>query len=133
MEKVEFKVAMNQEEKEAGNIHEVKVQVDMNVDMETLRKYALRAYKVELQGQIRPNWDKFASGDYPKELKLGESMFESKRGVVTVVLVVLAVHAMLYVCYVILGKSPQAGRVGVPRVSVMITCTCTTSYGDNGT
>ena len=84
MEKVEFKVAMNQEEKEAGNIHEVKVQVDMNVDMDTLRKYALRAYKVELQGQIRPNWDKFASGDYPKELKLGESMFESKRGVVTV-------------------------------------------------
>ena len=84
MEKVEFKVAMNQEEKEAGNIHEVKVQVDMNVDLDTLRKYALRAYKVELQGQIRPNWDKFSKGEYPKELKLGDAMFESSKGKVTV-------------------------------------------------
>lgn len=83
--KVEFKVAMDKESREAGKTHDVQIEVDMaSASRETLEKYALKAYKVELQSQIRPNWDKFIKGDYPKELKLGDAMFASTRGVVTV-------------------------------------------------
>ena len=80
--KCEFTIAMNQEEKLAGNIHKVSINVE-KCDDATMLKYALKAYIVEIQSQIRNNWDQFIKGDYPKELVIGQAMFESTRGKVT--------------------------------------------------
>jgi len=82
--KVEFKVSMNDEEKRAGNIFDVEIEVDEeSASWEDLIKYAMKAYKVELQSQIRPNWEEFIKGNYPKELKFGEPLFAKRAGVVT--------------------------------------------------
>lgn len=78
----EFTIAMNQEEKLAGNIHKVNINVE-KCDDATMLKYALKAYIVEIQSQIRNNWDQFIKGDYPKELVIGQAMFASTRGKVT--------------------------------------------------
>lgn len=78
----EFTIAMNQEEKLAGNIHNVSINVE-KCDDATMLKYALKAYIVEIQSQIRNNWDQFIKGDYPKELVIGQAMFASTRGKVT--------------------------------------------------
>jgi predicted secreted Zn-dependent protease len=80
--KCEFTIAMNQEEKLAGNIHKVSINVE-KCDDATMLKYALKAYVVEIQSQIRNNWDQFIAGDYPKELVIGQAMFTSTRGKVT--------------------------------------------------
>ena len=80
--KCEFTIAMNQEEKLAGNIHKVSINVE-KCDDATMLKYALKAYIVEIQSQIRNNWDQFIEGDYPKELVIGQAMFASTRGKVT--------------------------------------------------
>ena len=80
--KCEFTIAMNQEEKLAGNIHKVSINVE-KCDDATMLKYALKAYIVEIQSQIRNNWDQFIEGDYPKELVIGQAMFTSTRGKVT--------------------------------------------------
>ena len=80
--KTEFTIAMNQEEKLAGNVHKVSVNVE-KCDEVTMLKYALKAYIVEIQSQIRNNWDQFITGDYPKELTIGQAMFASTRGKVT--------------------------------------------------
>ena len=80
--KCEFTIAMNQEEKLAGNIHKVSINVE-KCDDATMLKYALKAYIVEIQSQIRNNWDQFIKGDYPKELVIGQAMFTSTRGKVT--------------------------------------------------
>ena len=77
--KVEFTIAMNQEEKTAGNTHKVAINVE-KCDDETMLKYAMKAYIVDIQSQIRANWDEFIKGEYPKELKVGQRMFESKKG-----------------------------------------------------
>ena len=78
----EFTIAMNQEEKLAGNIHKVSINVE-KCDDATMLKYALKAYIVEIQSQIRNNWGQFIAGDYPKELVIGQAMFASTRGKVT--------------------------------------------------
>ena len=80
--KCEFTIAMNQEEKLAGNIHKVSINVE-KCDDATMLKYALKAYIVEIQSQIRNNWDQFIKGDYPRELVIGQAMFASTRGKVT--------------------------------------------------
>lgn len=80
--KCEFTIAMNQEEKLAGNIHKVSINVE-KCDEITMLKYALKAYVVEIQSQIRNNWDQFIKGNYPKELVIGQAMFASTRGKVT--------------------------------------------------
>lgn len=77
--KVEFTIAMNQEEKALGNIHKVAINVE-KCDDETMLKYAMKAYIVDIQSQIRNNWDAFIEGEYPKELVVGQRMFEGKRG-----------------------------------------------------
>ena len=77
--KVEFTIAMNQEEKSAGNIHKVVINVE-KCDDETMLKYALKAYVVDIQSQIRANWEEFIKGEYSKELTVGQRMFESKKG-----------------------------------------------------
>ena len=80
--KVEFQVAMNAEEKALKNLHRVELNVE-KCDDATMLKYALKAYIVEIQSQIRNNWDQFIAGDYPKELVIGQAMFTSTRGKVT--------------------------------------------------
>lgn len=80
--KTEFTIAMNQEEKLAGNIHKVSVNVE-KCDEATMMKYALKAYIVEIQSQIRANWGQFIEGNYPRELTIGQTMFASTRGKVT--------------------------------------------------
>lgn len=77
--KVEFTIAMNAEEKASGNIHKVEVNVEKCDDV-TMLKYAMKAYIVEIQSQIRSHWDEFLKGKYPKELVVGQAMFESRRG-----------------------------------------------------
>ena len=80
--KVEFQVAMNAEEKALKNLHKVELNVE-KCDDATMLKYALKAYIVEIQSQIRSNWDQFIAGNYPKEVVIGQAMFESTRGKVT--------------------------------------------------
>ena len=80
--KCEFTIAMNQEEKLAGNIHKVSINVE-KCDEATMLKYAMKAYIVEIQSQIRNNWGQFIEGNYPRELVVGQAMFESTRGKVT--------------------------------------------------
>ena len=80
--KCEFTIAMTQEEKLAGNIHKVSINVE-KCDEATMLKYAMKAYIVEIQSQIRNNWGQFIEGNYPKELIVGQAMFESTRGKVT--------------------------------------------------
>ena len=80
--KVEFQVAMNAEEKAMKNLHRVELNVE-KCDDATMLKYALKAYIVEIQSQIRSNWDQFIAGNYPKELVIGQAMFASTRGKIT--------------------------------------------------
>lgn len=80
--KVNFQVAMNAEEKALKNLHKVELEVG-KCDDETMLKYALKAYIVEIQSQIRANWGQFITGEYPKELVIGQAMFASTRGKVT--------------------------------------------------
>ena len=86
--KVEFKVSMCEEEKIAGNHYTLNIDVDMSqASRETLEKYALRAYKVELQSQIRPNWTTFVEQcegkTFKKSIAFGDALFESTKGKVT--------------------------------------------------
>jgi len=75
--KIEFNVAMNAEEKALKNLHKVVLNVE-KCDEATMLKYATKAYIVEVQGQIRNNWELFIKGDYPKELVIGQAMFSKK-------------------------------------------------------
>ena len=79
---MKFKVAMDKEQAELKNHHEVIIEVS-KCDDETMLKYAKKAYIVELQSQIRANWTAFIAGSYPKSLVIGQAMFESTRGKVT--------------------------------------------------
>lgn len=79
---MKFKVAMDKEQAELKNHHEVTIEVS-KCDDETMLRYAKKAYIVELQSQIRNNWEAFIAGSYPKSLVIGQAMFESTRGKVT--------------------------------------------------
>ena len=86
--KVKFKVSMSDEEKRAGNHYTSDIEVDMSqASREVLEKYAIRAYKVELQGQIRPNWTAFVSQcegkTFKKSITFGDALFASTKGKVT--------------------------------------------------
>ena len=83
-----FKVAMDKEQAALKNHYEVVLQVNMSgASREVLEKYALRAYKVELQSQIRPNWTTFVeqcNGKvFKKSIAFGDALFESTKGKVT--------------------------------------------------
>lgn len=82
-----FKVSMDKEQKELKNFYTVKLSVDMEVDRKVLEEYALRAYVVEVQSQIRPNWTSFEKECrdkiFTKSVKLGEALFASTRGKVS--------------------------------------------------
>jgi hypothetical protein len=75
-----FTVAMNAEEKKAGNTHEVVIDIDFdNADEDTIRKAALANYTVGLQAQIRNNWDKFLEDGTPETMVFGDTLYEGKR------------------------------------------------------
>ena len=83
-----FKVAMDKEQAALKNHYEVILQVDMSkASRADLEKYALRAYTVELQGQIRPNWTAFVSQcegkTFKKSITFGDALFASTKGKVT--------------------------------------------------
>ena len=83
-----FKVAMCKEQADLKNHYEVILQVDMSqASRADLEKYALRAYTVELQGQIRPNWSSFISQcegkTFKKSITFGDALFASTKGKVT--------------------------------------------------
>jgi hypothetical protein len=83
-----FKVAMDKEQAALKNHYEVVLNVDMSTSTrEDLEKYAMKAYTVELQSQIRPNWDTFISQCegkvFTKGIVFGCALFESTRGKVT--------------------------------------------------
>jgi len=84
--KLTFEVAMNNEEKAARNTRIVEIEYDFSTaTREQLEEMCKKSVVISLQSQIRNNWDKFSKGEYPKELKFGETLFESRRGgVVTV-------------------------------------------------
>ena len=75
---IKFNVSMNDEEKRAGNKHSVDMIV--NADEATIDKYVIKAIKVWIQGQLRPNWDKFIAGEYPKEITLDVPIFGGRKG-----------------------------------------------------
>ena len=83
-----FKVAMDKEQANLKNHYEVVLNVDMSTaSREELEKYALRAYTVELQSQIRPNWTSFigqcVGKVFSKNIVFGCALFESTKGKVT--------------------------------------------------
>lgn len=83
-----FKVAMDKEQAALKNHYEVTLQVDMSkASRADLEKYALRAYTVELQGQIRPNWTTFVSQcegkTFKKSIAFGDALFASTKGKIT--------------------------------------------------
>lgn len=74
---ISFKVSMNDEEKRAGNKHSVDMVV--NADDATIDKYVIKAIKVWIQAQLRPNWTEFIAGNYPKEVTLGVPIFGGRK------------------------------------------------------
>ena len=77
---VNFKVAMDAEQKAAKNFKEVKFEVSFEgVDPDLIRRHAVANQVVAWQGQIRNNWDKFISGELPKIVTFGNTLFESTR------------------------------------------------------
>ena len=83
-----FKVAMDKEQATLKNHYEVELEVEMaSASREDLEKYALRAYTVELQSQIRPNWTSFVGQcigkKFTKNIVFGCALFESTKGKVT--------------------------------------------------
>lgn len=89
MEKVnlKFNVAMDDEQKKAKNFKEVSVVVDFSeATRDQLIEMCKKPIVIALQSQIRNNWATFIKGEYPRELKFGDTLFESRRGggVVTV-------------------------------------------------
>ena len=84
---VEFKVAMDAEQAKLKNHKEVTLKVDFPEDvMEEVYKAATKSYVIDMQGQIRNNWDKFMDCDLPEVLVFGQSLFGKKVKVVKQVL-----------------------------------------------
>jgi len=79
---VKFKVAMDNEQAKLKNHKTVTLEVQKGDDA-TMLKYALKAYIVEVQSQIRNNWAAFIKGEYPKSVKIGDAVFASGKGIVT--------------------------------------------------
>lgn len=78
---LEFKISRDEEAKKAGEHMPVKVTVV--ADDAAIEKYMKKAATVWIQGQLRPNWDKFIAGELPDEVTLDVPIFAATRGVVT--------------------------------------------------
>ena len=76
METITFKVAMDKEQAALKNTHTVTINVERPADIpDIIWSHAVANYKVKLQGQIRPNWDKFITDTFPKTLAFGETLY----------------------------------------------------------
>jgi len=78
IQKISFKVSMDEEQKALKNFKVVELEVEMDVPMDIKDKYALKAFTIEIQGQIRPNWTEFIKGEYPRTIDLGHNLFPKK-------------------------------------------------------
>lgn len=77
---VQFDVAMNQEEKKAGNVKRVKFTVVFPEGCEDqVQADALAHQVVKFQAQIRSNWDKFVEGGTPSEVTYGDALYTKSR------------------------------------------------------
>ena len=71
-----FNIALNKEEKEAGNIRKVVLNISFEgVSEDTIRKHAMANMTVAWQNQIRNDWE----GELPEEVIFGEPLFASRR------------------------------------------------------
>ena len=78
-----FKVAMSQEARDTGNVKEFKTVVSLdNSLVGDIVKAAMKSYVIDLQGQIRNNWDKFLVLDIPETITFGQPLFGKKVKVV---------------------------------------------------
>ena len=78
---VEFNVAMDAEQKKAGNVKKVKFECSFDgVDPGVVQRHAIANQVVAWQGQIRNSWDKFISGELPKVVQFGQPLFSGGRG-----------------------------------------------------
>lgn len=80
---IKFKVAMDSEAAKNKEHKTVILEVEA-CEPELMLKYAMKAYVVELQANIRSNWSEFLKGDYPVNVIIGESLFAKRTGTVTV-------------------------------------------------
>lgn len=77
---VQFDVAMNLEEKKAGNVKRVKFTVVFPEGCEDqVQQDALAHQIVKFQAQIRSNWDKFQEGGVPEEVTYGDALYAKSR------------------------------------------------------
>lgn len=78
---VQFKVAMDNEQKKAGNTRDVKFECSFDgVNMDDVKRLAIQQQIVRWQAQIRNNWDKFISDGLPRVVTFGNPLYESARG-----------------------------------------------------
>ena len=78
-QKVEFKVAMDSEQAKLKNHKEVKVEVSLPPEIEELVvKAAMKSYVIDLQNQIRTNWDTFLKDGVPETLMFGQALYAKR-------------------------------------------------------
>ena len=104
--KVEFKISESQTEKDKGIIKNVVFDVDFfGVEDDIIKKYALKNYVIEIQGQIRNNWSDFEKDGVPKVITFGQTMFGKK--LKTVVKKMSSEEIMAQAIKMMEGNSPE--------------------------
>jgi hypothetical protein len=77
---VEFNVAMNNDEKKAGNVETVKFALIFPEGCEDqVQADAVAHAVVKFQSQIRSNWDKFVKDGVPEEVTYGDALYTKTR------------------------------------------------------
>jgi hypothetical protein len=81
--KMEFKVSRDEEAKKEKDFILWNCEVDIaSASREMLEKYAMKSFKIEIQGQIRPNWTQFEelwiADKLPKTMIFGQGLFAKK-------------------------------------------------------
>ena len=83
-QKVEFKVAMDAEQAKLKNHKLIKTTVELPPEVtELVYKAAMKSYVIDLQNQIRTNWDKYLEDGVPESVVFGQALY-AKRSKVTV-------------------------------------------------
>jgi len=81
---VNFKVAMNNEDKLAKIFQDVNIIIEITPEIEKeVVKLALKSYVIAMQGEIRPNWDKFMELGTPGKILFGDRLYGKKKRVIT--------------------------------------------------
>lgn len=86
--KVKFTVAMDAEQKKAGNTEDVELIVEIPEDdegvMNAVFNDAMKTYVISLQSQIRSHWDTFLDKGVPERLTFGDVLYSTPRKKVVV-------------------------------------------------